>query len=1540
QVGPATSVPAGLPANPGRTLVFVFRNRTLYVTVKSRDVCAALVALFRPAGGPARNRYASPLSPSPGPSLWGGRQQGRRVSENAPSSRGHELFGMGQSDKGGFGVHARRAGKGADDGFAAGNGFIAGGGGGGTGRRRARHNGVLKRSASYTAGPESLEMEVMSTSSSDGEMMGSTSTAIRRTPPRSGRSGRSPNSPHSSESPDAVMRSRMIGFGSADLGMDDKPKRNGRTSSMRPRWARFTDSDKKSTPAAAVAAAARLKNAGLAVDDKVGVPAAATAEVRQNNTGTGASSAPPPAASAASPPVTAARPTTAPLGRDGSSPLAVRVEDRLNLESLRRPATAPAAVGGAVMAGAPAPTASFEGRRPSTRQGLGGEPPPGHHVHAHAHTHSHAQRAKLRAANTSSPPPPPPPPQGRHGGGKAGGGPPSAPALSRPRHMFAFSHRSDNNPPPPVPFPTPAPSPAIVSVPARAPAPAPQGVEAAVARELVGSVFRDSSYESSLSPPQSRYGPASGARLVGGAGAGRGGGRIVQLGFGRSASIDSLEEDGAFHGYRRDEEEYDEEEDYGGGSVVGGSPRAGAPRPGGNLAAMRDRDRAVVAEIEAAAASAAAAAATAAAADAAAADAAATAADAAAADAAASAAAEAAAKAAAKAAADAAAITAANTAAANAAAAAAAAAAMDDLRDERPDSADDELLVRRLDSFGPPTFDNVVSKLTIETASSHEFISPLEAGKVVRVADALPFAMTPAAVAVFSSRGSRGSRGSYSRRGSGATECTSPDSPPGGAVGEVRASVFHATGGGPRPIPLMTGLHLGGAAQESPRGPSGFEELWAVLEPGWGINSSFGTSNAPQVLVLSEVYEKLRGFRAAVASVCVRACGPVLGDVCGRCARAWAVLTTASLQSVAASPGLRTIAEGLGQLINGVGRYEASAVVRRFTLPLIGAATAWEELLTAGEGCDLREPCQQIESAIALLPTEGGGGGHGGGSGGNGGGSGGGGGGRQEALVGGGGRRGFGSGELRLPPCPSYWAKGQFDLLTPNGLADVLTLLHEPGRFAELAQVVTRASDVGPANREYSSAWDCVRQVEGPALGRELRRALAATLVAAGELLPLPRVPPPPPAYLSRGRLTEQIEATILHPFLPLGIAGIGGASGWGKTVLAAAVVRDETVRCRFGDRVFWLHAGKGARTRLVSLLQNLADTVYAWLTEGEHGSKRGGRGRGSSSGGGGSGSGGRVGGDASGRSCGPSVREPVRFRDQDQAVNYVAGLCRGPLLAGLRCLVVLDDVHEREVVDALWKSGCQLLVTSPVEGLLQAVGAEVTMAEPLAIEAARQVATGMAEEVTLCGEADRLMRLCAGCPLALAMSGAIMQAALGAGIETREWRKPSLAATPITTGGLVAAGGLGGEGAGAGLIGSGGWSLGISSRFSNLAAPVGAWVEQVVVGTSSAPSRQQQAGEAPSEQKGRPAAAAAVRVRGGGGTAAGLYADGAAPAPAPPRLTLEAAVWADLAHRVDDALASLLLNRNLKEMLAEAGPDHEMPVRELVAVLTEVSRQ
>ncbi|CAN0284052.1 unnamed protein product, partial [Ectocarpus sp. 8 AP-2014] len=80
------------------------------------------------------------------------------------------------------------------------------------------------------------------------------------------------------------------------------------------------------------------------------------------------------------------------------------------------------------------------------------------------------------------------------------------------------------------------------------------------------------------------------------------------------------------------------------------------------------------------------------------------------------------------------------------------------------------------------------------------------------------------------------------------------------------------------------------------------------------------------------------------------------------------VLISRSVQDIVECTDLmRKIESSVLQLIEVVERYRASAVVRRFTLPLIGVATAWEEILAGGEGGDLQEPCARIEKAIAQL---------------------------------------------------------------------------------------------------------------------------------------------------------------------------------------------------------------------------------------------------------------------------------------------------------------------------------------------------------------------------------------------------------------------------------------------------------------------------------------------------------------------------------------------------------------------------------------------
>ncbi|CAM9580135.1 unnamed protein product, partial [Choristocarpus tenellus] len=401
---------------------------------------------------------------------------------------------------------------------------------------------------------------------------------------------------------------------------------------------------------------------------------------------------------------------------------------------------------------------------------------------------------------------------------------------------------------------------------------------------------------------------------------------------------------------------------------------------------------------------------------------------------------------------------------------------------------------------------------------------------------------------------------------------------------------------------------------------SGFEELWAVLEPGWGVNTSFGQSMSPKALLLGSIYQALREFQSTITSVCVQACGPCLDEVCRRCARAWALLNASSSSSLAACAGgggLNEMKRAVLELTSIARQYGTSTVVRKLALPLLVAAEAdsgvtgdgglLKEMLSCSEGYDMRPSCTRIATAITMLPDDrsvGDGSENG------------------ERARAGVGRRGMtggqvetelnsdagqGGAELRLPPCPSYWAKLQFEILTARGLQDLAALLDDPVRLGCLVQLVTRASNEGPDGPHAdavwrTSAWDHVRWSEGPGLRQDLRKAVSKVLMTVGEPVPLQRVPPLPPAFLPRTLLAEKVGCTILHPFLPMGIAGISGSSGTGKTVLASAVVRGVAVRRRFGDRVFWLHAGRGAEGRLVSLLQELAEAIYWWLVDAHGG--------------------------------------------------------------------------------------------------------------------------------------------------------------------------------------------------------------------------------------------------------------------------------------------------------------------------------------------------
>ena len=159
-----------------------------------------------------------------------------------------------------------------------------------------------------------------------------------------------------------------------------------------------------------------------------------------------------------------------------------------------------------------------------------------------------------------------------------------------------------------------------------------------------------------------------------------------------------------------------------------------------------------------------------------------------------------------------------------------------------------------------------------------------------------------------------------------------------------------------------------------------------------------------------------------------------------------------------------------------------------------------------------------------------------------------------------------------------------------------------------------------------------------------------------GALANIPRnAPVLPTTYVQRDAAFEGVVSDLIDPHRSASTTRcLLGMGGGGKTLMASSVVREERVRASFKDGVFWVPVGREGKDVALSL-EHLAIELSRVPTDNPH-------------------------------------RCPDRFSDAEEALRHLSAVCAEN---ELRCLVVLDNVWDREVVDAFASTGFHILVTT-----------------------------------------------------------------------------------------------------------------------------------------------------------------------------------------------------------------------------------------------------
>jgi hypothetical protein len=208
--------------------------------------------------------------------------------------------------------------------------------------------------------------------------------------------------------------------------------------------------------------------------------------------------------------------------------------------------------------------------------------------------------------------------------------------------------------------------------------------------------------------------------------------------------------------------------------------------------------------------------------------------------------------------------------------------------------------------------------------------------------------------------------------------------------------------------------------------------------------------------------------------------------------------------------------------------------------------------------------------------------------------------------------------------------------------------------------------------------------------------------------IPPPNIPDLPARFVPRPELLAEARAALLTPGTTeqareVGLVAMGGA---GKSVLASALARDEQVNQAFSDGIVWLEFG--STPNLLARQAQLADA----------------------------------------------------YGDPNPVVDLQQGLARlNWLLAGAACLIVVDNVWEREHLRAfaVLEPRCVLLITTRNQAVLDrsATTLSVGLFDPA--PARRLLAAWASQDPeTLPPETDEVANECGGLPLALTVAGGL----------------------------------------------------------------------------------------------------------------------------------------------------------------------------------------